>query len=106
MSNIEELRAALDEAEATLQQALKATKQLAFLGATDILTKAGIDILTKAGIDPQEAAIYFDSLATDLRNKVRKPAKPKYRNTATGQTWAGRGRAPVWFSNKDLVEVL
>lgn len=98
MSNIEQLRAARDEAEATLQQALKATKQLAFLGAADILTKAGID--------PQEAAIYFDSLATDLRNKVRKPAKPKYRNTATGQTWAGRGRAPVWFSNKDLVEVL
>lgn len=25
----------------------------------------------------------------------------KYRNTATGETWSGRGRAPVWLSDAE-----
>jgi DNA-binding protein H-NS len=28
----------------------------------------------------------------------RKPAPAKYRDPATGQTWAGRGRTPKWMN--------
>lgn len=34
--------------------------------------------------------------------KTRRPAAPKYRDPATGRTWAGRGRAPRWAAGKDL----
>ncbi len=26
---------------------------------------------------------------------------PKYRDSATGQTWTGRGKAPKWIQNED-----
>lgn len=29
---------------------------------------------------------------------------PKYRNPATGATWTGRGKAPVWIAGKDRAE--
>jgi DNA-binding protein H-NS len=31
---------------------------------------------------------------------------PKYRNTATGQTWTGRGKPPVWIAGKDRTPFL
>ena len=45
------------------------------------------------------------------RKGATKPAArkvaPKYRDPATGSTWAGRGRAPAWFdaSRKHLFEI-
>ena len=45
------------------------------------------------------------------RKAATKPATrkvaPKYRDPATGSTWAGRGRAPLWFdaSRKHLFEI-
>jgi DNA-binding protein H-NS len=45
------------------------------------------------------------------RKIATKPAarkvEPKYRDPATGTTWAGRGRAPVWFdaSRKHIFEI-
>ena len=31
--------------------------------------------------------------------KTTSPVAPKYRDPATGSTWTGRGRSPVWLSN-------
>lgn len=31
---------------------------------------------------------------------------PKYRNPATGQTWTGRGKAPLWIANEDREKYL
>ncbi|MBK9572986.1 MAG: H-NS histone family protein [Rhodoferax sp.] len=30
----------------------------------------------------------------------------KYRNTATGQTWTGRGKAPKWIDGKERTQFL
>ncbi len=30
--------------------------------------------------------------------KVRKPVAAKYRNSATSETWSGRGKAPKWLA--------
>ena len=30
----------------------------------------------------------------------------KYRNTATGQTWTGRGKAPKWIDGQDRAQYL
>jgi len=32
--------------------------------------------------------------------KAKTPVAPKYRDPATGATWTGRGRAPVWLAEK------
>jgi len=45
------------------------------------------------------------------RKAATKPASrkvaPKYRDPATGTTWTGRGRAPLWFdaSRKHIFEI-
>jgi DNA-binding protein H-NS len=44
------------------------------------------------------------------RKAATKPAAkvaPKYRDPATGNTWAGRGRSPAWFdaTRKHLFEI-
>jgi DNA-binding protein H-NS len=31
---------------------------------------------------------------------------PKYRDTATGQTWTGRGKAPKWIDGQDRAKFL
>jgi DNA-binding protein H-NS len=33
--------------------------------------------------------------------KARSAVKPKYRNSATGETWTGRGRAPRWLAQAE-----
>ena len=31
---------------------------------------------------------------------------PKYRNTSTGETWSGRGKAPKWIDGQDRSKFL
>lgn len=35
---------------------------------------------------------------------TKNPVAPKYRDPATGQTWAGRGKAPKWIDGKDRAQ--
>ncbi|MBH1963897.1 H-NS histone family protein [Ottowia thiooxydans] len=41
-------------------------------------------------------------------NKPRTTGKvaPKYRDSATGQTWTGRGKAPKWIEGQDRAKFL
>ena len=34
------------------------------------------------------------------------PVAPKYRDPATGQTWTGRGKAPLWIRDKQRDQFL
>lgn len=34
-------------------------------------------------------------------SKTRQPVPAKYKNPLTGETWTGRGRAPLWLAGKD-----
>ncbi len=36
--------------------------------------------------------------------KATNKVAPKYRDSATGQTWTGRGKAPKWIDGKDRAE--
>jgi DNA-binding protein H-NS len=38
--------------------------------------------------------------------KVTKPVPVKYRNSETGETWTGRGRAPKWLDGKKKEDYL
>lgn len=39
-------------------------------------------------------------------SKVRQPVPAKYRNGDTGETWTGRGRAPLWLTGKSKEDFL
>lgn len=49
--------------------------------------------------NPGKAANASKAKVAKLANlvKVRKPVAAKYRNTETGETWSGRGKAPKWL---------
>lgn len=36
--------------------------------------------------------------------KSNTPVAPKYRDPATGSTWSGRGKPPLWISGKDRAQ--
>lgn len=38
--------------------------------------------------------------------RATKTVAPKYRDPSTGQTWTGRGKAPVWIRDKNREEFL
>jgi DNA-binding protein H-NS len=52
----------------------------------------------------QMHGVTVDDLASDTRAKPTKatgPVAAKFKNSETGETWTGRGRAPRWLDGKD-----
>jgi DNA-binding protein H-NS len=57
----------------------------------------------------------FELTAEDIFGTPRKAGKPgstgqkvppKYRNSATGDTWTGRGKPPKWIEGQDRAQYL
>ena len=48
----------------------------------------------------------FPGRTTKSSNKTTTKVAPKYRDSATGQTWTGRGKAPKWIDGKDRNQFL
>ena len=42
--------------------------------------------------------------AKKQRTTMRSVVEPKYRDPATGQTWTGRGKPPLWIKDKDRTQ--
>lgn len=42
-----------------------------------------------------------DIFTTPKQKSTRAAVDPKYRDPATGNTWTGRGKPPVWIKDKD-----
>lgn len=45
-----------------------------------------------------------DVFPTTKQKSPRQPVAPKYRDSATGATWTGRGKAPKWIEGKDRAQ--
>ena len=66
----------------------------------------------------RETLIEYDLTLQDVSGAIKsagatktKPAGSnkapiKYRNDATGQTWSGRGKPPLWIAGKDRAQFL
>jgi DNA-binding protein H-NS len=48
----------------------------------------------------------FGGKRSKIVKAVRRPVAPKYRNTTTGETWSGRGKAPKWMAGRDKAQFL
>jgi len=58
------------------------------------------------GITPDDIAVAFGKktrakAATGKATSAKRPATPKYRDPATGNTWTGRGKPPRWIAEAE-----
>ena len=65
------------------------------------ITLEDLDGKTRAAKGRKPKAAKPAKAATGAKAKAAKPRKPvaaKYRNSATGETWSGRGKPPKWLA--------
>lgn len=48
----------------------------------------------------------LESQSKAKQQKPRQAVPVKYKNSETGETWTGRGRAPLWLTGKNKDEFL
>lgn len=62
-------------------------------------------LIAEFGLTQQDI---FSSGKSGRSASVKTGAKvaPKYRNSATGETWTGRGKAPKWIEGQDRTPFL
>lgn len=77
MTQIQALQAELSKISAQIAIAQKQERKKAIATIRKAMQEHGIKLSTLTG------------------------APPKYRNPATGATWAGRGKEPLWIKGKD-----
>lgn len=61
-----------------------------------------VEIMTAYGLTLDDLRIG----ATGKSLRARQPVVAKYRNQATGETWTGRGRSPLWLAGKNKEDFL
>ncbi|MBA5687238.1 H-NS histone family protein [Rugamonas apoptosis] len=94
MSTYAELKAQIAELENKAKAARSAELAAAKAQIADIMKNYGLTLND------------LGSNAKPKSEKVRQPVPVKYRNAATGETWTGRGRAPLWLTGKNKDEYL
>lgn len=94
MSTYAELKAQIAELENKAKAARSAELAAAKAQIADIMRTYGLTL---------------HDLSGNIRSKSdqgRQPVPVKYRNAETGETWTGRGRAPLWLAGKNKDDYL
>lgn len=92
MSTYQSLLQQKSELDALIAEAQQREKSQAVAQARALIDQYGLnvdDVFGKKSTTGSRAA------------GARSAVAPKYRDPATGATWTGRGREPVWIKNKD-----
>ncbi len=98
MSTYKELQSQIEKLQKEAEQARKTE-----------LANAIADIHAKMkdfGISPEDLGFGGGKRAKSAKPAVRRTVAPKYRNTATGETWSGRGKPPKWMAGRDKAQFL
>jgi len=61
------------------------------------------ELVAEFGLTAQDI---FPARGAKSAGKSAAKVAPKYRDTATGQTWTGRGKAPKWIEGQDRNQFL
>lgn len=64
------------------------------------------DAIARARAIVAEFELTADDLFSSKTIRVKKQVNAKYRNPETGETWTGRGRAPLWLVDKNRDDYL
>jgi len=60
------------------------------------------ELIAEFELSPQE--VFPPSKSGRSSVKAVSKVAPKYRNSATGETWTGRGKAPKWIEGQDRAQ--
>ena len=93
-SSYKELLAQRESLEQAIAQARKNE-------ITNAVTKVR-ELVAEYGLTSED--IFSGRSAKSGVAKATNKVAPKYRDTATGQTWTGRGKAPKWIEGKDRAQ--
>lgn len=93
--SIEELRRVAEEAQAKLNERMNAEK-------SGIIAQV-VQVCGEYGITTEEVV---NALGGYKPKRSGQPAKPKYRDEATGAEWSGRGKPPLWIKDKNREDYL
>lgn len=63
--------------------------------------EAILTAMREYNITPDEINAAFGGTKRGARSGTRTPLPPKYRDPATGKTWSGRGRTPLWITEAE-----
>lgn len=94
MSTVEELIAQRAEIDRLIHQETERKRQEGVERVKAIMEEYGLS-----------SADIFGKKAPGSKLGSAKVA-PKYKNPATGETWTGRGKAPLWISGRNRDEFL
>jgi DNA-binding protein H-NS len=95
MATLEDLIAQKAALEKQIEEARKTQLADAIAAAKAIIDKHGLT-----------ADDLFGGRKAGRAPTMGKKVAPKYRDPATGATWTGRGRAPVWLKDKNPADYL
>ena len=96
MSRYDELLAQKAEIEAELERLHETARTDAIEHIKQLVSKFGI----------KDTEVFDRPSRTRIVVQDVEALKPKYRNPDTGETWAGRGRRPLWMSLRPEHELL
>ena len=94
MSTYAEIKAQIAELENKAKEARSAEIASAKTQIAEIMKTHGLSLSDLVGNSKPKSA------------SVRQPVAAKYRNAETGDTWTGRGRAPLWLAGKNKNDFL
>ena len=89
MSTYKELQSQIEKLQKEAEQARKTELANAI---ADIHAK-----MKEFGISAEDLGFGGGKRVKSAKPAVRRTVAPKYRNTATGETWSGRGLQPKWL---------
>lgn len=93
MSTYAEIQAQIAELEAKAKEARAAELAGAKEKIAEIMTAYGLTLDDLRGVRTKAS-------------KARQPVPAKYRNPENGDTWTGRGRAPLWLAGRNKEDFL
>jgi DNA-binding protein H-NS len=89
MQSYSEIRAQIAELEKKANEARSQELSDAKAKIADIMQQHGLTLADLGAVGKAKS------------QKTRQPVPAKYKNPETGETWTGRGRAPLWLARKD-----
>lgn len=85
---------------------LKALQNAVVARIEEVQKAAKAEILGQVRQLVEKHGLTNDDLFPAVRERANKGKKvaPKFRDPLTGNTWSGRGKAPLWIADKDRAQ--
>ena len=111
MSSFKELVAQREKLDSQINAMMQREKVEGIAKAKEIIEQFGLEVGDLFGLKgaskgnrvrPAKKGVLSKKRVGKKRGKVA----AKYKNASTGETWTGRGKAPIWIAGKDRTKFL